>query len=116
MTEDETLATLSVLDKDGVCHFLTRLSSSEAHRSLGVCSALDGNNHAQVDFMQTVADEWSDKLQTGHLTKAEAWTALTTRVKKTLLYATPAMNLTQDQSAFVMAPILLSGLNAVGIQ
>ena len=35
---------------------------------------------------------------------------------KTLLYATPAMNLTQAQSAYVMAPILMSGLNAVGIQ
>ena len=35
---------------------------------------------------------------------------------KTLLYATPAMNLTQAQSAYIMAPILMSGLNAVGIQ
>ena len=64
-----------------------------------------------------MANEWSNKLRASHLTQAEAWTALTTtRVMKTLLYATPAMNLTQAQSAHIMAPILMSGLNAVGIQ
>ena len=35
---------------------------------------------------------------------------------KTLLYATPAMNLTQAQSAYIMTPILMSDLNAMGIQ
>ena len=61
-TEDETPAVLSVLDKDGVRHLLTHLSSLEAHRYLGVCSAPEVNNQAQVDFMWTVAEEWSDEL------------------------------------------------------
>ena len=50
-TEDETPAILSMLDKDRVQHVITCLSSSEAHKSLGVCSAPDGNNHAQVEYM-----------------------------------------------------------------
>ena len=83
---------------------------------LGVCSAPDGNNHDQVNYMREVAEEWSDKLWAGHLTQSEAWSALITRVMKTLLYATPAMTLTKEQSTYIMAPILMSGLNALSIQ
>jgi hypothetical protein len=46
----------------------------------------------------------------------EAWTALHTRVMKTLLYAVPAMSITSGQNAHIMAPILMSSLNAIGIQ
>jgi hypothetical protein len=66
--------------------------------------------------MRAVAAEWSDKLRMGHLTKMEAWTALNTRVMKTLLYAVPATSITSGQNAYIMAPILMSSLNAIGIQ
>ena len=85
---------------------LTRLPASEARRSLGVRTAPDGNNKQQVEYMWSIAEEWRDKIRTGHLTHYEAWTALTTRVMKTLLYAVPAMNLTKKQSEYIMAPIL----------
>ena len=74
-TDDETPATLSMLDHNGVWHVLTRLSISEAQCSLGVCSAPNGNHCDQVNYMQEVAEEWSDKLHAGHLTRPEAWSA-----------------------------------------
>jgi hypothetical protein len=66
--------------------------------------------------MRKVAVEWSDKLRVGHLTKYEAWTALTTRVMRTLLYAAPALTITKGEANYIMAPILMRGLNALGIQ
>ena len=66
--------------------------------------------------MRSVAVEWGDKLWAGHLTKYEAWTALSTRVMKTLLYAAPALMITSSDATYIMAPILKSGLNALGMQ
>jgi hypothetical protein len=39
-----------------------------------------------------------------------------TWVLKTLLYAVPVMNLTKKQNKRIMAPILMSSLNALGMQ
>jgi hypothetical protein len=115
-TTEETQFDLTVRDKDEIQHVLSRLPVNEARRSLGCRSAPDGNNKAQVEYMRSVAVEWGDKLRAGHLTKYEAWTALTTRVMRTLLYATPALTITNGEANHIMAPILMSGLNALGMQ
>jgi hypothetical protein len=60
--------------------------------------------------------DWSDKLQAGHLTKYGAWTALMTRVLKMLLYAAPVLTITNKKATHIMAPILISGFNALGNQ
>ena len=91
---EETLFDLTVKDKDEIQHTLTRLPTDEARRSLGVWSAPDGNNKDQIAHMREIAIEWGDKLRAGHLTKYEAWTALNTQVMKTLLYAAPAITIT----------------------
>ena len=66
--------------------------------------------------MRSITIEWGDKLRAGHLTKYEAWTALNTWVMKTLLYAAPAITITNEEANHIMAPILMSGLNAFGMQ
>ena len=66
--------------------------------------------------MRSIAVDWGDKLRAGHLTKYEAWAALNTRVMKTLLYAAPALTITNTDANHIMAPILMSGLNALGMQ
>jgi hypothetical protein len=64
-----------------------------------------------------VAVKWRDQLHAGHLTRYKAWMALSTRVMKTLLYAAPAlMMITNSEASHIMAPILMSGLNAMGMQ
>jgi hypothetical protein len=114
--EGETPAEIMMNDMDGTSYVLMQLPASEARRSLGVRTTPDGNNKQQVEYMRSIAEEWQDKIRTGHLTHYEAWTALTTRVMRTLLYAVAAMNLTEKQSAHIMAPILTSSLNAMGMQ
>jgi len=115
-TTEETQFNLTMRDKDDIRHVLERLPVNEARRSLGYRSAPDGNRKAQVAYMRKVAVEWSDKLRAGHLTKYEAWTALTMRVMKTLLYAAPALTITNGEANYIMVPILMRGLNALGIQ
>jgi hypothetical protein len=66
--------------------------------------------------MHNVALEWRDKLRVGHLTKYEAWAALTMCVMKTLLYASPALTVSSTEANHIMAPIVMSGLNALGMQ
>jgi hypothetical protein len=78
--------------------------------------APDGNNKAQVEYMRSVVVEWRDKLRVGHLTRSKAWTALTTRVMKTLLYAAPALMITSGEANYIMAPIVMSSLNTMGMQ
>jgi hypothetical protein len=115
-TMEETHFDLTMKDKDETRHVLARLPVDEARRSLGCRSAPDGINKAQVAYMRSVAVEWRDKLWAGHLTRHEAWTALTTRVMKMLLYAAPVLTITNGEANHIMAPILMSGLNALGIQ
>jgi hypothetical protein len=71
-------AEIMVRDMDGTRHVLMWLPASEARQSLGVWMAPDGNNKQQVEYMQSIAEEWRDKIQMGHLTHYGAWTALTT--------------------------------------
>jgi hypothetical protein len=115
-TTEETQFDLTMKNKDEERHVLARLPVEEARRSLGCRVAPDGNKKAQVEYMRSVTVEWGDKLWVGHLTRSEAWTALTTRVMKTLLYAAPALTITNGEANHIMAPILMSGLNALGIQ
>lgn len=103
-------------DKDEIWHNLARLSVNEARRSLGCQVASDVNMKDQVSHMHSVAVEWSDKLRVGHLTKYEAWTALSTRITKTLLCVAPALTITNAESNHIVALILMSGLNALGMQ
>jgi hypothetical protein len=42
--------------------------------------------------------------------------ALSTREMKTLLYAAPALMIMHAEANHIMAPILMSGLNALGMQ
>jgi hypothetical protein len=115
-TMEETQFDLTMKDKDEVRHVLARLPVEEARRSLGCRAAPDGNNKDQVEYMRSVMVEWGDKLWAGHLMRNEAWTALMTHVMKTLLYAAPALMIMKGEAKNIMAPILMSGLNALGIQ
>jgi hypothetical protein len=107
---------LTMNDKDEIRHVLTRLPVNEARRSLGCRSAPDGNTKEQVAYMRSVAVEWRDRLRAGHLTRYEAWTALSTCVMKTLLYPAPALTISKAEANHIMAPIVMSSLNAMGMQ
>ena len=82
---------------------------------LGVFLAIDGSNKTQVQHMRRIAEEWSDKVRVGHLTRFDAWTAFNTTVMKTLEYPLLALTLTQEEYNSVMAPVISGGLSNMGI-
>jgi len=94
---------------------LTRLEPAAARWSLGVRSAPDGNNKEQVEYLRGLAEDWREKIRTGHLSKHDAWMALMTRIMRTMEYPLLALTLTKDQCTHIMAPILSGGLNAIGL-
>jgi hypothetical protein len=112
---EQAPADVQVKDKHGVMQTLQRLEPHESRRSLGVYSAPDGNSRDQVAILRATAEEWSEKVRTGHLPQAAAWIALTTRIMKTIEYPLPACTLTLKQCDFIMSPIIQTALNALGI-
>jgi hypothetical protein len=90
-TMEETEFELTMKDKDELCHALSRLPVHEACRSLGYCAAPDGNRRAQVEYMRSVAVDWSDKLRAGHLTKIRSMDSIDdTSIEDTTLCGTSA--------------------------
>lgn len=106
---------LQVRDCDGNYSMLERLDPDEARKTLGVWLAPDGNNAEQVSQLRQVAEDWREKIRTGHLTRKDAWDALQMTVLKTLEYPLVALTLTEDECTHIMAPILERGLPAAGI-
>jgi len=112
---EQAPAEVQVKDKHGVMQTLQRLEPHEARCSLGVYSAPDGNSKDQVVILWATAENWSEKIRVRQLPQTEAWLALTTRIMKTIEYPLPACTLTEKQCNFIMAPIVQTALNALGI-
>jgi hypothetical protein len=94
---------------------IQRLEPYKAHETLGVFLAPDGNLDDQFQKMQAAAVKWADNLRTGSISRNEAWIALQSTILRTLAYPLPALRLTKDQCAAIMAPILRYCLPALGI-
>ena len=82
---------------------------------LEVFLAIDGNNSIQIKHMRWIADEWSEKVRVGHLTKFDAWTAFNTTVMKTLEYSLLTLTLTETECSKIMAPVISGVLSNMGI-
>ena len=113
-TDMEDVALL-VKNANGIETQLKLLQPHEAKRMLGVYLAIDGSNNVQVKHMRKIAETWYDKVRTGHLTRGDAWTALTTTILKTLEYPLLASTLTQKECSYIMAPVLQGGLSKMGV-
>ena len=66
---EETNIGLQV-DSEGNAKVIEKLAASDSRRTLGVRLAPDGNNEAEVKFLQERAKNWADRVRTG-LTKSE---------------------------------------------
>ena len=91
------------------------LEPQEAKKMLDVFLAIDGNNTAQIKYMQKVAEQWSKKVRVGHITRVDAWTAFTSTVMKTLEYPLLALTLSESECGAIMSPVLSEGLPKMGI-
>ena len=108
-------ATLQVQDAEGNMKVLCWLPVEVAECTLGVRIALDGNMEDEAKFLEEVAKDWADNIQTGHLPRDLSWQSLTTTVLKKLEYSLPATTLTEAQCKQIMKPLLKVGLLALGV-
>jgi hypothetical protein len=104
-----------MLDHTGSRVPLERVEVSEARKSLGLMIAGDGNWDAEVAFLLKASVEWKANLQAGHLSRADAWYALTHTINRTVEYPMMATSLTKAQCETVMRPFLNAGLSASGV-
>ena len=112
---EETEAGLVVRDCDGNMKTIERLSVSDAQRTLGVRLAPDGNNEAEVKFLRERAQDWADRVRTGHLPRRLVWESMHSTILKSLQYPLPATTLTESQCRSIMAPLLAQGLASAGV-
>jgi hypothetical protein len=94
---------------------IKRLETHQAYETLGVFLAPDGNLEAQFEKMRKAVVKWVDGLQTGKISRDEAWLALQSTILRTLYYPLPALRLTKPQCKAIMAPLLHYCLPAIGV-
>ena len=94
---------------------LKYIHPSSAQEMLGVFLAPDGNNKRQIEEFKKKTSKFSEYIRTGHLTRHEAWTTLTTVALKSIEYALPALTLTKEECTSVIWPLLKVLLPKIGI-
>jgi hypothetical protein len=102
----ETPGTITIRNTQGDGRVeLERLKVEEAHKTLGVFIAMDGNQKAQTTSLWEKANLWADKLRVRRFTHAEAWYSLQFCFMKTLEYPLMATSLSKEQCETIMKPI-----------
>ena len=112
---EETNVGLQVKDSEGNAKVIEKLAASDSRRTLGVRLAPDGNNEAEVKFLRERAQNWADRVRTGHLPRRLVWESMNTTILKSLQYPLPATTLTEEECRWIMAPLLAQGLPASGV-
>jgi hypothetical protein len=82
---------------------------------LGIYIAMDGNQQGEVLKLRKKAEEFSEHIRTGFVSREEAWHSLNTTIMKTLEYPMEALSMTQKQWDYVMSSIIRSVLPKSGI-
>ena len=111
----DTPADIWVTDFDGQRKKLKRLEATVGDCMLGVRLSADGLDNEEVQYRKDQANQWKDRLQTGHLPRHLAWQSLTTTIMPQLEYPLPATTFTKQQCKEIMQPVLTAGLPASGI-
>jgi hypothetical protein len=106
-------ATLTVLDASGTRVPLERLECSEGRRTLGVRTAPDGNQRAEVAYLRQSLEQWADQIRTSGLDHITKWLNFTTTIMRKLAYPLPATTFTRHDCDEILRP-LRSCLSALG--
>lgn len=93
---------------------IQRLDASVAAEVLGVFMAPDGNSKAMKKAMRGKAENWADRVRSGHVRVDEAWDILQATLTKSLQYPLTATTLTEKDCSYIEAPALRQGLKSAG--
>ncbi len=94
---------------------IPRLETFEARRTLGVRLAPDGNWTAEVEYLQSVANDWQVKMAASKLSPQDALFSLKNVVLRKLQYPLVTTTFTPQQCSQIMAPLLKQGLPKAGV-
>ena len=103
---DEMEAEFTVKDENDNIQPLQVLESNHGQCTLGVVLAPSGDTKDTVEFLRKKTDNWAAYIQTGHISKQDAWQALDSTIMKTIQYPAAALCLTEKECKYIMAPVL----------
>ncbi len=94
---------------------IPRLETFKVHWTLGVRLAPDGNWTTEVEYLQSVAQDWQVKMAASRLSPQDALFSLKNVVLRKLQYPLVTATFTPQQCSQIMAPILKQGLPKAGV-
>ena len=102
-------------DDEGTQIEVPHCHTNESHRILGVILAPDDNNKLQVSRMKDISLTLGDNIRVGFIRGFDMFHALNSTMMRSLVYALPAVTLTEEQCTNIMAPILKNVINKLQI-
>ena len=94
---------------------IKRMDPSEAHKTLGVWLAIDGNSKKEVEFLQGKVNKWAMMTSAAVLSDKSRRLSYLTVLLPTIKYAAPVLTLSIKESRAVIKKALPIYLNASGL-
>jgi hypothetical protein len=85
---------------------IERLEVAEAWKTLGVKTALTGDNTAQFGHMLEASQKWAAQIKASNVRQIDAWLALRSTIWKTMEYTLTCTTLTEKQCEQIMGPAM----------
>lgn len=115
-TMDEIPGNISVRTTDGSDRQnLRRFNPDHAELTLGVYLAMDGNERAQIKYMQDKVRDFTENLRTYKASKNDAWYALERSFLKTIEYPLTVTSISYKTWSTIMSPAFNALLPKAGI-
>jgi len=88
---------LSIEDEDGVSREIERYEEDTPREYLGVLQQATGKEDAQLEKLYEKVHQWNSRMKKSKLYNAHNYSAIFTRIHKSLQYPLPATILTEDE-------------------
>ena len=105
LDEDEIESSFTVIDEKGDNQPLQKFNHNKGKGTLGVILAPDGSQKEAIKFLRKKTDTWAAYVHAGHMNRKDAWQALESTITRTIQYPLPALNLSEKDCKYIMAPV-----------
>jgi len=103
-------ASIQIRDTNNQSWTINRLELHEARWTLGVCLAPDGNCQAKLEYLKSIAQEWTTKMVHAKLVHNDAAFSLKNVLLCKLVYPLMVTSFTEKEYHTILQPILDTGL------
>ena len=112
---DEMPAHILIHDENRTQQRIEICETSDGRKTLGSFLAPDGNNNAQLTYMNNATDEWTRRIQRSFISRFSANISVRTTIKKTLVYPISAITISEKECNKLMTKIKNAALPKMGI-